>query len=485
MEQAECVNFVTRMKSFKLKRLFFGATSLIISSLMLVGCGQQIPPTGGPKDSLPPRLITAIPAYGAKNFKSDRIVLVFDEYISLDNPFEKLAYSPTPKVNPLAEGKLKTVTIKIKDTLEENTTYSIDFGSSIVDINEKNPLRNFYYTFSTGAYLDSAFITGQILIAETGKIDSTMIAVLHDKLDDSAVAKEKPRYYAKLKGDGSFIFRNLRPGKYNIFGIKDVDGGKKYDQSSELISFLDSAIEIGIDTAVTLYAFEGISETLPVTKPSKPKVAGEKKKEEDKRLKFGNTLEAGKQDILSPLVLSSDHPLKDFDSNKIKLTDNEFKPVPGVKIEQDSTGKKLIINYAWPENTAFKLILEKDLATDTLDNKYIKTDTISFTSKKETDYGSIDIRIDDIDSSKHPVLLIVKENKIVFKQKIKLPRYQIKLFNPGEYQLRMLYDNNENGQWDTGDYWKKIQPEKVVSRKQPFLIKANWDNELRIASKDF
>ena len=485
MEQAECVNFVTRMKSFKLKRLFFGATSLIISSLMLLGCGQQIPPTGGPKDSLPPRLITAIPAYGAKNFKSDRIVLVFDEYISLDNPFEKLEYSPTPKVNPLAEGKLKTVTIKIKDTLEENTTYSIDFGSSIVDINEKNPLRNFYYTFSTGAYLDSAFITGQILIAETGKIDSTMIAVLHDKLDDSAVAKEKPRYYAKLKGDGSFIFRNLRPGKYNIFGIKDVDGGKKYDQSSELISFLDSAIEIGIDTAVTLYAFEGISETLPVTKPSKPKVAGEKKKEEDKRLKFGNALEAGKQDILSPLVLSSDHPLKDFDSNKIKLTDNEFKPVPGVKIEQDSTGKKLIINYAWPENTAFKLILEKDLATDTLDNKYIKTDTISFTSKKETDYGSIDIRIDDIDSSKHPVLLIVKENKIVFKQKIKLPRYQIKLFNPGEYQLRMLYDNNENGQWDTGDYWKKIQPEKVVSRKQPFLIKANWDNELRIASKDF
>jgi hypothetical protein len=120
-----------------------------------------------------------------------------------------------------------------------------------------------------------------------------------------------------------------------------------------------------------------------------------------------------------------------------------------------------VINYAWPENTPFKLILEKDVATDTLDNKYVKTDTLSFTSKKETDYGSIDIRIDEIDSSKHPVLLIVKDNKIVFKQSIELPRYQIKLFNPGEYQLRMLYDNNQNGNGIQEIIGKKFSPKRL------------------------
>ena len=473
------------MKRLTPHNFFIISILMIAIWSLLTGCGQQIPPTGGPRDTLPPKLITAIPAYGAKNFKSDRIVLVFDEFISLDKPFEKLIYSPTPKINPLAEGKLKTVTIKLKDTLEENTTYSIDFGNALRDVNENNPLNNFYYTFSTGDYIDSGFLTGQIFLAETGKTDSTMIAVLHNKMEDSAVAKEKPRYYTKLNRDGSFVFRNLRPGRYNIFGLKDVDGGKKYDQSSELIAFADSSIEVGVDTAVVLYAFEELNEKPIIVKPPKAKSTEENKKAEIKRLKFSTSLEGNKQDLLSPLVISSEHPLKEFDSTKIRLTDNDFVPIPGIKVEQDSTMKKLTINHSWPENTSFKLILEKDLATDTLDNKYVKTDTLSFSSKKESEYGSIDIRIDEIDTSNHPILLLIKENKIFLKQKIQLPRYQIKLFNPGEYQMSVLYDENNNGTWDTGNYWKKLQPEKVISRKQPFLIKANWDNEVRIAPKDF
>jgi exodeoxyribonuclease III len=76
-----------------------------------------------------------------KNFKGNKITLVFDEYITLENPYEKLTYSPIPKSNPNAEGKLKTITIKLKDTLEENTTYRIDFGEAIKDINENNILK--------------------------------------------------------------------------------------------------------------------------------------------------------------------------------------------------------------------------------------------------------------------------------------------------------------------------------------------------------
>jgi len=188
-----------------MKPIYFILIAVAISS-----CGQQVPPTGGLRDSIPPKLVTALPEYGAKNFKGNKITLVFDEYITLENPYEKLTYSPIPKSNPNAEGKLKTITIKLKDTLEENTTYRIDFGEAIKDINENNILKDFSYSFSTGPYLDSAFFTGKVIIAATGKVDSTLIAVLHRSMDDSAVAKEKPRYYTRLKGDGSFLFSNLR-----------------------------------------------------------------------------------------------------------------------------------------------------------------------------------------------------------------------------------------------------------------------------------
>lgn len=455
----------------------------IILAALLSSCGQQVAPTGGPRDSIPPKLVAALPEYGAKNFKGNKITLVFDEYITLDNPYEKLTYSPTPKINPNAEGKLKTITVKLKDTLEENTTYSIDFGEAIKDINENNILKNFTYTFSTGTYIDSSYFTGKVIIAETGKVDSTMIAVLHRNMDDSAVAKEKPRYYTRLKGDGSFIFRNLRPGEYNVYAIKDADGGKKYDQSSELIAFLNSPVNIGTDTSTTLYAFEELQEVKPIPKPSS-KPTTTTKKTEDKRLRFGNNLDGARQDLLSKFILTTEHPMKKLDSAKVRFTDKDFKPIPGFTITIDSTGKQLIIDHKWTENTAYNLILEKDFATDTLDNKFMKTDTIGFSSKKESDYGSIDLRIVNIDSNQHPILLLMKDNKIFLQQQVKQEKYKIKLFNPGEYQVSVLFDSNNNGKWDTGNYWKRLQPEKVVARKQTLQIRANWDNEMRIDLKD-
>ena len=104
---------------------------LIFMIVFLSSCGQQIAPSGGPRDSIPPKFVGAIPPSGAVNFKGNRLVLTFDEFITLDNPFEKLIYSPIPKKNPEATGKLKNVTIDLKDSLEKNTTYFIDFSNSI------------------------------------------------------------------------------------------------------------------------------------------------------------------------------------------------------------------------------------------------------------------------------------------------------------------------------------------------------------------
>lgn len=442
-----------------------------------VGCGQQVPPTGGPKDTLPPKLLMALPDYKSTQFKSEKIILTFDEYVSLDNPFEKVTFSPVPKYNPVVESKLKTVTIKIKDTLEENTTYRIDFGESVRDINENNILRNLNYTFSTGSYIDSAYLTGNVIIAESGKIDSSIIVVLHRNLDDSAVAKEKPRYYSKLKGDGSYIFSNLKPGRYNLFAIKDNDGGKKYDQVSELIAFLDKPLEIGRDTIAKLFAFE---EFLEVVTPKKPTVASSNKKDEDKRLRLINNLDANKQDILGDFLLTSIHPLKTFDSDKIRLYDKTFKINQSLKISRDSTNKKIMLSHKWVEGAEYNLVIEKDVATDTMDNKYMKTDTIAFSAKRTSDYGTVKIKIDNLDTSSNPVLMLKKDNNTYFKQRLVQKNYSIPLILPGDFEISILFDSNKNGKWDTGNYWKKIQPERVVARKETFNVRPNWENELSI-----
>lgn len=450
---------------------------ILIGAVFFVSCGQQVAPTGGPKDSLPPKLVMAVPGVNATNFKSDRITLYFDEYVTLDNPFEKITYSPIPKSNPNADGKLRTITIKIKDTLEPNTTYSIEFGESIKDINEGNILKNFNYAFSTGTYIDSAFLTGQVYIAETGVTDSTLIAILHNNFDDSAVTKIKPRYFARLKGDGSFLFRNLKPGKYNLFALKDQNGDRKYDQTSELIAFMNNTITIGEDTSVVLYAFEAARTDTTIAK--KPTTKAPSKKTEDRRLRFSNNFDGGRQDLLSDLIFTSEHPLKTFDSSKLRLTDFSFQNLP-FTVDLDSTNKKITLKTIWKEGSKYNLIIEKDFASDTLENAILKTDTLSFNAKKESDYGSIDLKIENIDSTLHPIVYLNKNAKTFLKQTLEKSRYRIKLFEPGDYDVKILFDINNNGKWDTGDYWKKIQPEKVVARKKPINIRANWDNEILI-----
>ena len=451
---------------------------ILLSAVFFVSCGQQVAPTGGPRDSIAPKLVMAVPEINAKNFKSDRIVLYFDEYVTLDNPFEKITYSPIPKINPNADGKLRTITIKLKDTLEPNTTYSIDFGESIKDINEGNILKNFNYAFSTGEYIDSAFLTGQVFIAETGLTDSTMVAVLQNNLDDSAVAKFKPRYFARLKGDGSFLFRNLKPGTYNLFAIRDQNGDRKYDQPSELIAFLNNSITIGLDTTATLYAFEAARKDSQVVKKTSTKQS--ERKADDRRLRFSNNFDGGRQDLLSDLIFTSEHPLKTFDTSKVSLTDFNFQRIPYYTVNLDSTKKKIIFSTQWKEGSKYNLIIEKEFASDTLNNAILKTDTLPFTAKREADYGSIDLKIDNIDSSQHPIVFLNKNSKNYLKQSLEKNRYRIKLIEPGDYEVRILFDSNNNGKWDTGDYWKKIQPEKVVARKNKINIRANWDNEILI-----
>ena len=143
--------------------------------------------------------------------------------------------------------------------------------------------------------------------------------------------------------------------------------------------------------------------------------------------------------------------------------------------------KKLTLTYAWKENKGYRLILQKDFAEDTLEQKLLKTDTIIFRTKKESDYGNVRLRFRNLDLALHPVLLFFQSDKIIISQPIgKSLRYNNKLFVPGEYELRILYDRNQNGIWDPGDFYQHLQPEIVVPVRKKLSVKANWDNEVDI-----
>lgn len=470
---------------------FIAAGILILLAFLVVlgmsRCAQPLPPVGGTKDTLPPVMVTANPKDSIIHFQGNKITLEFNEYIQLDNNIqEKLVFSPVPKIQPQLEARLKVLTIRLKDTLEPNTTYAIDFGDAIKDINEGNPLKNFRYIYTTGTQLDNNGFSGKVLLAETGKPDSTLIVVLHRDLKDSAVAKVKPRYYTRLNGKGEFSFKNIAAGTYAVFALKDA-GALRYDSKSQLMAFLDSPLTVnGLHPSVNLFAFSIPEEkpkapTTPAAQAPSPKTPkGTGTKEQDKRLKFSSSLENGQQDLLRPFVLTFEKPLKTVDSSRIYFSDSTFKTQIPFHFQIDTTNTKLTLQYPWAENTIYKLILEKDALADSLGNTILRPDTITVKTKREIDYGSLKIRFSQFSTEKHALLLFLQNDLIVQTVPATAAELNFKLFRPAEYELRIVYDANQNGKWDTGDYWKKLQPEKTIAIPKKVNIRSNWDNEILV-----
>jgi uncharacterized protein (DUF2141 family) len=445
-------------------------------SVLGSGCAQIGMPTGGPRDTIPPVLLNANPPNKTTHFTGNKISLNFDEYVQLQDLQKNLLVAPTPKIIPNINSKLKTVTIKIRDTLQPNTTYSFQFGNSIQDINENNPIKDFTYVFSTGSYIDSLTFSGNVILAETGKVDSTLLALLYSNLDDSAVYKEKPRYVARLDSAGKFQFRYLAPGDYHLFALKDESGQKMYNNPSQLFAFADSVIHISQNVKpVELFAYSEKENTKPKANSNLPN-----KKNADKILKYATSISENIQDLLKPLTINFTVPLKNFDSSKIKLTDTLFQPVPSSVILIDTTFKQITVQNNWKEDTKYKLVIDKDFATDTLGDALKQSDTLSFKTKSATEYGSLKLNFKNLEKIAHPVLQFVQNNEVVDSFKITSPTFTLKLFNPGEYELRILNDENENGKWDPGDYHLKKQPEKVTAIKRKISIRADWDNEYDI-----
>ncbi len=198
--------------------------------------------TGGPRDEDPPRLVESVPENYSLNFTGNEIEITFDEFIRLNNVNQELVISPPIGETPNVQLKGKTVLINLMDAeLMENTTYTLNFGMAIEDNNEGNELPNFEFVFSTGDYLDSLAVYGQVLNAfDLKPPEDPMIVMLYDTLEDSIVYRELPVYIGKTDKEGYFRIQNVRPDTFKLFALKDMNYNLLFDVPNEPIAFLDT-----------------------------------------------------------------------------------------------------------------------------------------------------------------------------------------------------------------------------------------------------
>jgi uncharacterized protein (DUF2141 family) len=215
----------------------------LILSALLTYCANIVSPAGGARDTVPPKVVKSNPPIGVTNFTGGKIVIQFDEFIQLRDLYSQLLVSPLINVDPIVKTNNKKLIITIKDSLRENTTYSIYFGDAIADITESNKISGFRYVFSTGEYIDSLQLGGKIRLAKDESVEKDLKVMLYPgDSEDSVPLKSKPLYVASAQENGNFVFRNLAPGNYRIFALKDLNQNFMYDIPGELIGFLDTLV---------------------------------------------------------------------------------------------------------------------------------------------------------------------------------------------------------------------------------------------------
>ncbi|PHS54283.1 MAG: hypothetical protein COB01_01395 [Lutibacter sp.] len=442
-----------------------------------------------------------------------------------------------PIITPLGTAS-KFIKIVILDTLDSNTTYAFNFGNSIVDNNEENELGNFKYVFSTGTYIDSLNFAGEVSESLESKpindID-VMLYEYNDSFTDSIIFKEKPRYISNTLDSTLFDLTNLRAGKYLLIALKDVNDNKIYNPKIDKIGFIKDTITIPTDTSLTitlfkeilpfklsrpienskgriLFGFEGNGKNLNIKllgkTPSnfKHALVFEKGKDtltywynnlekdslsfEVKNVNFLDTisvkLRSSKQDTLvlktnisstlelrDTFSISSSIPITQFDTAKITLINKDSISIPfSVKIDAYKT--KLFINFEKELNTSYNLRVLPKTITDIFENT---NDTLSykFSTRTLESYGIINITVSNVIS---PMIieLLTEKNELVSSNRIEeSTTLNFSNLVPKNYIVRAIFDDNNNGVWDTGNYLKKIYPEKIQYFNTVLELKANWE----------
>ena len=218
--------------------LYFLGTMVVC--FLLSACARMGNPDGGWYDETPPRVIKADPADKETNVKQRKISIYFNEFVQITNATEDVVVSPPQLEIPEIKAAGKKIVVELKDSLKENTTYTVDFSDAITDNNENNPLGIFTYSFSTGDHIDTLEVSGYVIEAENLEPVKGILVGLYPataETPDSIFRTQPFQRVARTDGNGRFTIKGIAPGSYRAFALQDVDNNYRFSQKSEKIAF--------------------------------------------------------------------------------------------------------------------------------------------------------------------------------------------------------------------------------------------------------
>ncbi|MDM8001558.1 MAG: Ig-like domain-containing domain, partial [Bacteroidota bacterium] len=200
----------------------------VVAMVFVLSCAKISAPTGGPKDTEPPVILKSLPENGTVEFTGKSFAITFDEFVVLDRITEKFMVSPPLAIKPEVKLKGKSLVVNWEDDLADSTTYTFYFQDAIRDNNENNPIPNYQYVFSTGPFLDSLSLTGNVFNASDLEIVEDVTVIMYSNLSDTAPRKVLPAYISRPDPSGGFMISNIRPGRYRLYALKDLNGNTRY-----------------------------------------------------------------------------------------------------------------------------------------------------------------------------------------------------------------------------------------------------------------
>ncbi|MDD2345644.1 MAG: Ig-like domain-containing protein [Bacteroidales bacterium] len=518
-------------------------------------CAQILAPTGGPRDTEPPKLLGTSPAQKSTHVTQNEFILDFNEFFSLQNPNNNVLVSPPLNQSIEFKTRGKSLIINIKDTLKSNTTYSINFANCIRDITENNTIKTLTYVFSTDSFIDSNSIKGKVINAKTLLPEKEVSVVLYKSDIDTLPTTEKPYYLTKTNETGEFEFDYLAEGSYAIYALLDKNNNMISDIASEAFAFHKQMIESkpianisendiinlnlfihadtvqrinrsfsstkGVQTLALKNPYQQIEFTILNENIKKERFYFEFNSIKDtvqiydlemsvdtillkvSDLNFSDTLKfitqqepprrGGKRSVettnqVRGYLIDGEHPfLPTFIEFSYPVKEVLKEDFFYIKDEVDTLSGKIFINDSLPKRVmlSFEKMAKSKYAISIPDSSIITynglvNDSINqlITVKNEADYGHFTAKINYHQTVPVLVQLMDEQGKI-FEETTIFKSEDLQYINklPKTYRMAFVFDINNNGKWDTGNYFTKNQPEPKYFFEKPFTVKANWEIE--------
>ncbi|HNT80308.1 MAG TPA: Ig-like domain-containing protein [Bacteroidia bacterium] len=517
-------------------------------TFFLYSCASKVMPEGGAKDTQAPKVLYSEPKNFSTLYFGSKIEIHFDEYIQLADAEKNIIVTPLSDSLPEIKVKNKSINIIFPKENKSNTTYTINFGKSIKDLNEGNVLDNFRYVFSTGAFLDSLKIQFRVKEIESGLAAKDFLVMAFKSNEDSVLFKYKPDYYSRTNDQGEAVIENMASGSYQIFALKDENNNYRYDNEKEHIAFYPQRLDLPFDQVIQFKSYQpewpsyikssaavGFGKSLIILNKAHHSakvsffdsvvyayrwnarldslefwynapvndyvsfnlllndetnltdsvfIASKQKTTADKVLVIPALFQSGLY-YQDSLLLKLSTPAISINKDSIELHSSDSVPLSIEIILQDS--HRLLIVHQWMKDSMYQLKLFPG-AIKTIDGRS-NSDTLvyNFNILNDDVWGNLELRFKAPDLAIPYILELYSEQGALVTKKIASAEERITFIhlNPGVYKLRCIADMNSNQKWDQGDLRNLSPAENIIHYESPLNIRANWDLELEWEIKDF